>query len=101
MSEEADQREFLLRSLEDLEREHDAGDLDDADYAALKDDYTARAAAVLRAERATGGSPRRRGQRGFVALAGVAIALARWRRRSRSSPSDADRALVEGALRDR
>ena len=32
MSDPADQREFLLRSLEDLEREHDAGDLDDADY---------------------------------------------------------------------
>jgi cytochrome c-type biogenesis protein CcmH len=37
----------------------------------------------------------------IVALAGVAIALARWRRHSRSSPSDTDRALVEGALRDR
>jgi tetratricopeptide (TPR) repeat protein len=45
----ADQRDFLLRSLEDLEREHDAGDVDDHDYAALKDDYTARAARVLRA----------------------------------------------------
>ena len=44
-----EQRDFLLRSLRDLEREHDAGDLDDGDYAALKDDYTARAAAVLRA----------------------------------------------------
>lgn len=44
-----EQRAFLLRSLADLEAEHDAGDLDDADYEALKDDYTARAAAVLRA----------------------------------------------------
>ena len=44
-----DQRDFLLRSLEDLEREHEAGDVDDHDYAALKDDYTARAASVLRA----------------------------------------------------
>ncbi|MCB0977907.1 MAG: hypothetical protein KDB02_10660 [Acidimicrobiales bacterium] len=43
-----DQREFLLRSLEDLEKEHDAGDLDDADYETLRDDYTARAAEVLR-----------------------------------------------------
>ena len=41
MSDPADERDFLLRSLEDLEREHDAGDVDDADYAALKDDYTA------------------------------------------------------------
>lgn len=43
-----EQRDFLLRSLEDLETEHDAGDLDDDDYRALKDDYTARAAAVIR-----------------------------------------------------
>ena len=44
-----DQREFLLRSLEDLEQEHAAGDVDEEDYRALKDDYTARAAATLRA----------------------------------------------------
>jgi hypothetical protein len=44
-----DQREFLLRSLEDLEREHDAGDLDDDDYETLRDDYTGRAAEVLKA----------------------------------------------------
>lgn len=44
-----EQREFLLRSLRDLEAEHDAGDVDDDDYAELTDDYTARAAAVIRA----------------------------------------------------
>jgi tetratricopeptide (TPR) repeat protein len=44
-----EQRDFLLASLEDLEREHDAGDLDDGDYDTLKDDYTARAADVIRA----------------------------------------------------
>jgi hypothetical protein len=43
-----DERDHLLASLEDLEAEHDAGDLDDADYETLRDDYTARAAAVLR-----------------------------------------------------
>jgi hypothetical protein len=43
-----EERDFLLRSLRDLEAEHDAGDIDDTDYATLKDDYTARAAAVLR-----------------------------------------------------
>lgn len=43
-----EERTFLLRSLDDLEREHDAGDVDDVDYVALKDDYTARAAAVIR-----------------------------------------------------
>lgn len=44
-----EQRDFLLRSLEDLEAEREAGDLDDADYQALRDSYTARAASVLRA----------------------------------------------------
>jgi len=44
-----EERAFLLRSLSDLEREHDAGDLDDADYESLRDGYTARAAVVLRA----------------------------------------------------
>lgn len=44
-----EQRDFLLRSLDDLERERAAGDVDDHDYQALRDDYTARAAAVLRA----------------------------------------------------
>jgi hypothetical protein len=42
-----EERDFLLASLEDLEREHDAGDVDDGDYRSLKDDYTARAAAVI------------------------------------------------------
>jgi tetratricopeptide (TPR) repeat protein len=77
-----DQRDFLLRSLEDLEREHEAGDVDDHDYRTLKDDYTARTASVLRqmdAEPAGPPAPRRRpmGRRlavlaGAVAFAGVA-----------------------------
>jgi hypothetical protein len=44
-----EERAFLLRSLADLEREHAAGDVDEADFRTLQDDYTARAAAVLRA----------------------------------------------------
>lgn len=43
-----EERRFLLRSLADLEREHDAGDVADDDYLELRDGYTARAAAVLR-----------------------------------------------------
>ncbi|MEP6660099.1 MAG: tetratricopeptide repeat protein [Acidimicrobiales bacterium] len=43
------ERTFLLRSLADLEREHEAGDIDEGDHATLRDGYTARAAAVLRA----------------------------------------------------
>lgn len=44
-----EERRFLLRSLADLEREHDAGDVSDEDHAVLRDGYTARAAVVLRA----------------------------------------------------
>ena len=43
-----EERDFFLRSLRDLEVEHNAGDIDDADYDALKDDYTVRAATVIR-----------------------------------------------------
>lgn len=42
------ERDFLLRSIKDLETERETGNLDDERYQALKDDYTARAAAVLR-----------------------------------------------------
>ena len=73
-----DQRDFLLRSLEDLEREHAAGDVDEHDYAALKDDYTARAAAVLRALEAGGppagtGAPGRSRRRTLLLAGGVAV----------------------------
>ena len=57
LAELEDQRDFLLRSLDDLEREWLAGDLDDADYRALKDDYTVRAAEVLRAIEEGGVAP--------------------------------------------
>jgi len=87
-----DQRDFLLRSLEDLERERDAGDVDERDHAALRDDYTARAAAVLRAIDAGRARPRKRrhtGQRTvltvvavlvFAGLAGLLVAQASGRR---------------------
>jgi tetratricopeptide (TPR) repeat protein len=44
-----EQRDVLLKSLRDLDDERAAGEVTEADYATLKDDYTARAAAVLRA----------------------------------------------------
>jgi len=43
-----EQRDFLLSSLRDLERERAVGDVDDADYEALRSSYTARAAEVIR-----------------------------------------------------
>lgn len=54
MTEQAElesEREFLLRSLDDLEAERDAGNIDDETYRTLHDDYTARAAAVIRSLR--------------------------------------------------
>jgi tetratricopeptide (TPR) repeat protein len=47
-----EERRFLLDSLRDLEREHDKGEIADGDYESLKEDYTARAAEVLRAIKA-------------------------------------------------
>jgi hypothetical protein len=49
LAELEEERKFLLRSLVDLEREHAAGDVDDVDYGELKDGYTVRAAATMRA----------------------------------------------------
>ena len=43
-----EEREFLLRSLDDLDREHGTGELTDQEYETLRDDYTRRAAAVVR-----------------------------------------------------
>jgi len=48
-----EERDFCLRSLQDLDAEMVAGDIDEADYVALKEAYTARAASLLRALAAT------------------------------------------------
>jgi tetratricopeptide (TPR) repeat protein len=43
------ERDFLLQSIEDLDREHVTGALDDQEYIDLRDQHVVRAAAVLRA----------------------------------------------------
>jgi hypothetical protein len=48
LAELEEERRFLLASLRDLDREHEAGDVDEHDYATLRDGYVARAAAVMR-----------------------------------------------------
>jgi tetratricopeptide (TPR) repeat protein len=69
-----EERRFLLSSLRDLEREHDAGDLDDADYEQLKDGYTARAAAILRElDEGTRALPQKKPVRWGRRLAWVAV----------------------------
>jgi hypothetical protein len=55
-----EERDFLIRSLKDLDAEHEAGDIDEVDYQSLKDDYTARTAGVLRAIEASSAPPRRK-----------------------------------------
>jgi tetratricopeptide (TPR) repeat protein len=82
-----EQRDFLIASLRDLERGREAGELAEADYVALRDDYTARAAAVLRemeqgrarpgARRApaAAAAPATRGRRPLVVTLGVIVAI--------------------------
>ena len=86
----ADERSFLLASLDDLESERAAGDLTDDDYLALRAGYERRAVDVLAALAAEGTEPeedtepvgapsssgrRRRARRALVALAVAGAAL--------------------------
>ena len=48
LAELEEERDFLLRSLDDLEAERAAGDIDEADFEQLRDDYTVRASDVIR-----------------------------------------------------
>lgn len=79
LAELEEERRFLLRSLRDLDAEHDAGDVDDTDYTTLRDGYTKRAADVLREiEVGRDALPARRSatwrRRLLVAIAVVAVA---------------------------
>jgi tetratricopeptide (TPR) repeat protein len=77
LAELEEERRFLLRSLDDLEREFEAGDVERDDYEVLRDGYTARAANVLRAiehGRATL-PPKRPTDRRKVVLVTVAVVL--------------------------
>lgn len=71
-----EQREYLLKSLDDLEQEYAAGDIDEVDYAELKDDYTARAAAMIRtidARKARVASAAKGGSRRLLWLGGIVV----------------------------
>lgn len=70
-----EERDFLLASLRDLEREHAAGDLDADDYRELHDDYTRRAARTIKEleERAADDRPPRRGSKALAVTVIVAL----------------------------
>lgn len=80
----AAERDFLLRSIADLEAEHAAGELSDGRFRELHDRYTVEAATVLRAiERLAGASaeavptrPSSRGRRVVVGAAAVVVLVA-------------------------
>lgn len=55
-----EEREFLLQSIRDLDREHSAGDVDPADYDELRQGYVARTAEVMSALDAERGDLERR-----------------------------------------
>lgn len=76
-----EERDFLLRSLADLDRELAAGDIDEADHRTLTADYTTRTAEVLRAidegraALAEGPPPTSLGRRLLVVGGVVAVAV--------------------------
>jgi hypothetical protein len=77
LAELEDERRFLLRSLRDLDAEHAAGDVDDHDYATLRDGYTKRAATVLQAiEEGRAGLPTTTPRNWVRRLAVVAVVVA-------------------------
>lgn len=71
-----EQRVFLLRSIDDLERERAAGDIDDADYEALRADYEARAERVQRAIDGERSALRPPGRRSWTRTAATVVVVA-------------------------
>ncbi len=79
LAELEEERRFLLGSLADLEREHDAGDVGADDYRTLREGYTVRAASVLRSidegRSARSSAPAGNRRRHLIAVA-VVVAVA-------------------------
>lgn len=73
-----EERDFLLTSLRDLDREWEAGDIDEHDYHALRDDYTRRAAQAIRGvqSRLDEPVPVRRARRVLAVVTVVAVVAA-------------------------
>jgi tetratricopeptide (TPR) repeat protein len=77
LAELEEERRYLLRSLNDLDREYEAGDVDELDYHTLKDDYTVRASDVLReieeGHRALPARPPQRRSRTIAVVAAIVV----------------------------
>lgn len=101
------ERRFLLHSLDDLEREFEAGDVDLADYDTLRNGYVSRAAAVLReieeGRAAVSARPAaRRGRTVIVTVAVVAVAvLAGWLVARESGQRLPGQVATGGSIEDR
>ncbi|HLU43120.1 MAG TPA: tetratricopeptide repeat protein [Microthrixaceae bacterium] len=97
-----EERDHLLASLEDLEREYAAGDLDEVDFVALRDDYTVRAAEVLdaiehrRRVLHEARQPPNRTRQVLVAVAVLAFAVVAGVLVARSSGQRGDGAITGG-----
>ena len=101
-----EERDHLLASLDDLEREYAAGDMDETDFVTLRDDYTVRAAEVLEAidqrQRVMheARQPRDRGRQVLVAVAVLAFAVVAGVLVARGSGQRGDGAIT-GSTGDR
>ena len=78
-----EERRYLLRSLRDLDVEYEAGDVDDTDYETLRDDYTKRAADVLRSIESGRTALAARPPRKWTTTIATTVAVVRCRRRRR------------------
>ncbi len=94
--------EFFLRSLDDLDSEHNVGDMSDSDYGTLSNAYTAKAATALRTAPTPGPvGPGRRSYRVWLWVIGcIAVASLAGFLVARSSGQRATGDVGSGAIND-
>ncbi len=98
------ERDFLLRSIDDLDAEQTAGDLGADDYVALRDDYVKRAADVLRQLEGApdavqpAGPPKRRGRAVLAVVGSLAVAAAAGIALANAAGSRSDGEQLTGSL---
>lgn len=102
LAELEEERDFLLTSLDDLDREYAAGDVDDEDYHTLGDGYTVRLASTIRAIDEGRSQPadtrsRNWGRRISVAAGSIALIAVVWWALSASSAQRLAGQTITGA----